>query len=302
MTDADLLAKFAAELDAFIEARVELRMKASAAVPQAAHDKRIASLLVDVEKLTARNADLLEQNDQLTTELSAAVVQLESLQLATKRIGELEMELANATTRRVEQRCDELAEIGELKREVHTLRGELHGRDLEIGKLNAELHDERVLADRWRMSLPRQESGLAIGDTATRYNEDFWKSLEKSADLVSGQPEWTQAGIALSDNFVGGSKPPKQRVFTGLTTAQARQHKAKGAVITCPSYMISNPDYKYSLAADDTAYENENGHFIATYPECREPDCDDDDDGEPGASSDPEQLAHGAISARAERA
>jgi hypothetical protein len=35
-------------------------------------------------------------------------------------------------------------------------------------------------------------------------DKKFWDDIRKSASLVKGMPTWTQAGLVLSENFIGG--------------------------------------------------------------------------------------------------
>lgn len=39
----------------------------------------------------------------------------------------------------------------------------------------------------------------------------FWEAARRSAERTRGLPQWTQAGIALSDNFEGGVAPQESQ-------------------------------------------------------------------------------------------
>jgi hypothetical protein len=46
-------------------------------------------------------------------------------------------------------------------------------------------------------------------------NDDFWAGVKRSAALTEGLPKYTQAGLAVSDNF-NGSLPPVASLKRGL--------------------------------------------------------------------------------------
>jgi hypothetical protein len=46
-------------------------------------------------------------------------------------------------------------------------------------------------------------------------DETFWAAVRKSATLVRGLPAWTQAGIVLSSNFLGGQAAQAPRKDSG---------------------------------------------------------------------------------------
>lgn len=53
-------------------------------------------------------------------------------------------------------------------------------------------------------------------------SQAFWDSLRRSAELVSGLPAWTQAGIVLSENFEGSAARARQ------TKSSTRKGKESG--------------------------------------------------------------------------
>jgi hypothetical protein len=46
---------------------------------------------------------------------------------------------------------------------------------------------------------------------------EFWAGVERSARLVRGLPKWTQAGLVLSHNFVGGEPQTEESDLSART-------------------------------------------------------------------------------------
>ena len=64
------------------------------------------------------------------------------------------------------------------------------------------------LADDFERGEHVQAAGEAEKETTAEPNgePDFWEAARRSAERVKDMPEWTQAGIVLSDNFEGGKR------------------------------------------------------------------------------------------------
>ncbi len=262
------------ELGSIVELTKEVeRLKTVNAAFSATNAELVASIAEARRELDAV-ADVYFERDQLRVALKEANDFTAGMTADRDKYCRLYTELAMSigTTDRSLVGCREeheslLATVDGLKsdvasigKEVHTLRGELHAKDLQIARLVVDLSNKERALREWSGEAT-QESGLAIGDMAAVSDDEYWKSVKASADLVKDQPEWTQAGIALSANFVGGKNADgKERVITGLTTRQARHHFANGArIVNCNGH-------EFVRMEGSNKWLSQYEPFTATYP------------------------------------